>query len=53
MQEVSGDRSHPGSQRAGQVFGAEVHDGYSMTEIAPVPGRVCSGGHLHLPPDRA
>ncbi|MFB4268021.1 phenylacetate--CoA ligase family protein [Nonomuraea sp. GTA35] len=39
-------------ERAEQVFGAEIHDGYSMTEIAPVSGRVCPDGHLHLPPDQ-
>jgi phenylacetate-CoA ligase len=39
-------------ERAERTFGATVRDGYSMTEIAPVSGRVCADGHLHLPPDQ-
>ncbi|MFI6787236.1 phenylacetate--CoA ligase family protein [Nonomuraea sp. NPDC050383] len=38
--------------RAEQALGAKVFDGYSMTEVAPVAGRVCDDGHLHLPPDQ-
>lgn len=38
--------------RAERVLGAPVHDGYSMTEIAPVGGEVCADGHLHLTPDQ-
>ncbi|MFI7692648.1 phenylacetate--CoA ligase family protein [Nonomuraea sp. NPDC049655] len=38
--------------RAEHTFGAQVRDGYSMTEIAPVGGRVCADGHLHLPADQ-
>lgn len=39
-------------ERAERTFGAQVRDGYSMTEIAPVGGRVCPDGHLHLPFDQ-
>ncbi|MFC5826480.1 phenylacetate--CoA ligase family protein [Nonomuraea insulae] len=39
-------------ERAERAFGAEVRDGYGMTEIAPVSGRVCPDGHLHLPADQ-
>ncbi|MFI6319853.1 phenylacetate--CoA ligase family protein [Nonomuraea sp. NPDC050556] len=38
--------------RAEEMFGAPVHDGYSMTEIAPVSGEVCADGHLHMPADQ-
>ncbi|MFF4196689.1 phenylacetate--CoA ligase family protein [Nonomuraea sp. NPDC001831] len=39
-------------ERAEHAFGAEVRDGYGMTEIAPVSGRVCPDGHLHLSADQ-
>ncbi|MEQ4723139.1 AMP-binding protein [Nonomuraea sp. B19D2] len=38
--------------RAEEALGAKVFDGYSMTEVAPVAGRVCADGHLHLPTDQ-
>ena len=39
-------------ERAGELFDAPVIDGYSMTEIVPVAGQVCSHDHLHLPVDQ-
>ena len=38
--------------RAEETFGAPVMDSYSMTEIVPVSGQVCSQRHLHIPPDQ-
>jgi phenylacetate-CoA ligase len=32
---------------ARQVFGTPVNDSFGMTEILPVSGRFCDGGHLH------
>jgi phenylacetate-coenzyme A ligase PaaK-like adenylate-forming protein len=37
-------------RRAEEAFGADVTDGYAMTEIIPVGGAVCSRRHLHIPP---
>lgn len=38
--------------RAEDVFGAPVVEAYSMTEIAPVAGGVCTAGHLHIARDQ-
>jgi phenylacetate-coenzyme A ligase PaaK-like adenylate-forming protein len=38
--------------RAEETLGGLVVDGYSMTEIVPVAGQVCSQGHLHIPSDQ-
>jgi phenylacetate-CoA ligase len=32
---------------AADTFGAPVTDVFAMTEVLPVSGRTCSGGHLH------
>lgn len=39
-------------RRAVAVFGAEIVDGYAMTEIFPMAGLVCEEGHLHIPEDQ-
>ena len=39
-------------QRAEEVFGAPVADGYAMTETVPVMGSVCGHRHLHIPHDQ-
>lgn len=34
------------------TFGVErIHDTYGVTELLPVGGRTCAGGHLHLDPN--
>lgn len=35
------------SAAATQTFGSEVNDAFGMTEVLPVGGRACNGGHLH------
>ena len=30
-----------------ETFGSEVSEGFGMTEVLPVSGRVCNQGHLH------
>jgi phenylacetate-coenzyme A ligase PaaK-like adenylate-forming protein len=35
------------ARAARETFGAPVNDVFGMTEVMPVSGRVCAGGHLH------
>ncbi len=35
------------ARAARETFGAQVNDVFGMTEVMPVSGRVCAGGHLH------
>jgi phenylacetate-coenzyme A ligase PaaK-like adenylate-forming protein len=47
---VGGEVLSPSLARAaGQTFGVpQVEDSYSMTEVIPVTGRICSQSHLHM-----
>ena len=39
-------------RRVETFFGAEVHEGFAMTEVFPFSGQVCTHGHLHFAADQ-